>query len=89
MSVCTHTGFVEIDRPTVAEREGAVCPACVAAGTRWVHLRQCLTCGFVGCCDESPMRHARGHAADAGHPVICSYQPDEEWAYCFVDDAEL
>ena len=66
-----------------------MCPACVAAGSAWVHLRQCLTCGHVGCCDESPMRHARGHANDAEHPITCSDQPDEEWADCFVDDAEV
>jgi uncharacterized UBP type Zn finger protein len=64
------------------------CPVCVAEGRDdWVHLRQCLTCGQVGCCDSSPRRHASAHFAESGHPVIRSVEPGESWRWCFVDDA--
>jgi uncharacterized UBP type Zn finger protein len=65
------------------------CEECLAAGSRWVHLRLCLTCGHVGCCDSSPHRHATRHFHDTHHPVIASFEPGEEWAWCFVDKAEL
>jgi uncharacterized UBP type Zn finger protein len=54
-----------------------------------VHLRLCLTCGQVGCCDSSPNRHASRHARTAKHPVVASLEPGERWAWCFVDDTEL
>ena len=60
------------------------CRECLAAGDRWVHLRFCATCGQVGCCDDSVNRHASRHAADAGHPVLCSAEPGENWAWCVV-----
>lgn len=62
------------------------CGECLRIGSPWVHLRVCLTCGQVGCCDSSPMRHARAHAAQAGHPIVRSYEPGEDWRYCFIDD---
>ena len=65
------------------------CEECLRAGTPWVHLRLCLTCGHVGCCDSSPGRHASRHARYEAHPVIASYEPGERWAWCFVDDAEV
>jgi hypothetical protein len=65
------------------------CEDCLQEGSRWVHLRLCLTCGHVGCCDSSPRRHARAHAARAGHPVIQSFEPGEDWRYCFIDDATV
>jgi uncharacterized UBP type Zn finger protein len=52
-----------------------------------VHLRLCLTCGHVGCCDSSPNRHARRHAGLAGHPIVRSFQPGEDWRWCYVDEA--
>jgi ubiquitin-hydrolase Zn-finger-containing protein len=64
---------------------GRECPACVQLATPWVHLRQCLTCGQVGCCDSSPMRHARAHAATTGHFVVRSIEPGESWRWCYVD----
>lgn len=66
-----------------------ICPECVAQGSRWVHLRVCLTCGHVGCCDESPNRHARRHYRNAGHPLIQSMEPGETWRYCYADDVVL
>lgn len=56
-------------------------------GDRWVHLRLCMTCGHVGCCNDSPNRHASAHFRACEHPVIRSYEPGERWAYCYVDDA--
>lgn len=79
---CSHTGEArEVD---YAER---VCPECVARGDRWVHLRICMTCGHVGCCDSSTNRHARAHFEATGHPIIKSIEPGEDWAWCYRDDA--
>ena len=58
-------------------------------GTSWVHLRICLTCGYVGCCDSSPYRHARAHAHADDHPLIASAEPGETWAHCFADDVTV
>lgn len=66
-----------------------VCAACLADGTQWVHLRVCMTCGYVGCCDSSPGRHARRHFDEVGHPVVMSWEPGEDWAWCFVDRVNL
>ena len=63
------------------------CPDCVAVGaTDWVHLRSCLTCGHVGCCDSSPRQHATTHFRQTGHPVMRSIQPGESWRWCFPDE---
>ncbi|MDX6308274.1 MAG: hypothetical protein QOI06_1320 [Nocardioidaceae bacterium] len=63
------------------------CAECLELGTRWLHLRLCLTCGHVGCCDSSPMRHARAHAHQVGHPIIRSFEPGESWRWCYVHEA--
>jgi hypothetical protein len=64
------------------------CQECLAGGwTDWVHLRACLTCGQVGCCDSSPMKHARRHAAGVGHPIVQSFEPGEDWRWCYIDEA--
>lgn len=63
-----------------------VCTACQAIGGTWVHLRQCLTCGRTGCCDNSPNRHATGHFRETGHPMIRSAEPGEAWWWCYVDE---
>jgi uncharacterized UBP type Zn finger protein len=62
------------------------CKECLATGDEWVHLRLCLTCGHVGCCDSSKNKHATKHFHAVKHPVIRSFEPDEEWAYCYVDE---
>ncbi|MET0228360.1 MAG: UBP-type zinc finger domain-containing protein, partial [Actinomycetes bacterium] len=59
---------------------------CLAIGGTWVHLRMCLTCGEVSCCDSSPNRHASCHARADGHPVARSVEPGEEWSWCYVDE---
>ncbi|MDF3289856.1 UBP-type zinc finger domain-containing protein [Streptomyces silvisoli] len=63
------------------------CEECLRLGMGWVHLRLCLTCGHVGCCDSSPGRHARAHAAAIGHPIVRSLQPGEHWRWCFAHEA--
>jgi uncharacterized UBP type Zn finger protein len=67
----------------------AGCAECLALGEPWVHLRICMTCGHVGCCDTSPRRHARAHWDDTGHPLIKSAEPGEDWAWCYIDEAVL
>ncbi|MEU0971066.1 UBP-type zinc finger domain-containing protein [Streptomyces sp. NPDC005917] len=71
----------------VAPRTLDGCEECLRIGSPWVHLRLCLTCGHVGCCDSSPHRHARRHAAADGHPVVASLEPGENWRWCFVHEA--
>lgn len=55
-------------------------------GARWVHLRRCLDCGHIGCCDSSPNKHATAHFRAIGHPVMQSFEPGEHWKWCFVDN---
>ncbi len=81
---CEHE---DASRPVVARAPG--CQACLRAGADWVHLRICLGCGHVGCCDDSPNRHAREHAHVEDHPLVASAEPEETWGYCFVDDVTV
>ncbi|MGY1723327.1 cation:proton antiporter domain-containing protein [Blastococcus sp. SYSU DS0533] len=83
-SGCEHGSS---SRPVVPWAHG--CVGCLREGTEWVHLRVCLACGYVGCCDSSPRRHARAHAAADDHPLIASAEPGESWAYCFVDEVTV
>ncbi len=81
-AACVHSSLA---RPVVASSPG--CQECLAIGQTWVHLRLCLSCGHVGCCDSSVGRHARGHANDDdGHALICSLEPGDDWGYCYLDD---
>jgi phosphoenolpyruvate-protein phosphotransferase len=80
---CEHAANVQ----PVPPRTPTGCEECLAAGSSWVHLRLCLTCGHVGCCDSSPGRHATRHAQASSHPVIASYEPGERWAWCYADQA--
>ncbi|MEU1526939.1 Na+/H+ antiporter [Nocardia rhamnosiphila] len=73
--------------PLVCESDGPdVCAQCVAEGLTWVHLRMCLTCGNIGCCDSSPGNHAAGHYTSTDHPVMRSVEPGEAWRWCYVDE---
>jgi uncharacterized UBP type Zn finger protein len=65
------------------------CEECLKTGSRWVHLRLCLTCGHVGCCDSSPGQHATKHFHASRHAVMASFEAGERWAWCFVDELEL
>lgn len=82
MAACVHMTEVRDVRPSTTEG----CTDCLALGEhRWVHLRECLSCGHVACCDSSPRRHASAHHAVTAHPVIRSFEPGESWRWCFVD----
>jgi uncharacterized UBP type Zn finger protein len=78
---CPHLAGIQQVTPSA---DG--CEDCLRTGDTWFHLRLCLTCGHVGCCDRSPNRHATAHFHASGHPVIRSFEPDETWMWCFVDD---
>jgi hypothetical protein len=65
------------------------CEECLAMGDSWVHLRLCMECGHVGCCDSSKNRHATKHFHGTNHPVIRSFEPGESWGWCFVDEVML
>ena len=78
---CEHMTRI---KPVTPSAKG--CEDCLKTGGRWVHLRLCETCGHVGCCDSSPNRHATKHFQNTRHPVIKSFEPGEEWGYCYVDD---
>jgi CPA2 family monovalent cation:H+ antiporter-2 len=80
---CTHG---EESHAVLPESTG--CVECLRTGSPWVHLRLCLSCGHVGCCDSSPGRHARAHA-ESGHPLVASVEPGDSWAYCFLDDTTV
>ena len=75
--------------PTPHAPRAAGCEECLAAGGRWLHLRLCLSCGHVGCCDDSPSRHASLHFQSSRHPVIQSFEPGEDWGWCYVDQSML
>jgi Na+/H+ antiporter len=81
--LCAHLGEAPVAvRPNTAEG----CEECLRIGTHWVHLRLCLSCGNVGCCDSSPERHATRHFEQVKHPVLRSFEPGESWRWCFVDE---
>jgi CPA1 family monovalent cation:H+ antiporter len=65
------------------------CAECLWEGSRWVHLRECLVCGHVGCCDSSPRQHARAHWRAANHAIVRSFEPGESWAWCYPDELFL
>ena len=82
-AVCTHLDRIEV---TSLPDEIAGCEDCLAIGDSWVHLRMCMTCGKIGCCDSSPNRHATRHANASGHPIIRSAHPGEDWSWCYIDE---
>ncbi len=81
---CRH-----LDEIVVVAPEDAACAACIAEGSHWVHLRMCLICGVVGCCDNSPRQHMSAHNAETGHKLIRSIEPSEQWVWCYEDEAFL
>lgn len=85
-NACAH---VTSETPRTTHRPRPGCEDCLKIGARWVHLRVCLTCGHVACCDSSPNRHATAHFHATKHPVITSAEPGETWAYCYADDQFL
>jgi uncharacterized UBP type Zn finger protein len=81
--ICTHLDQIDL-QVTPSSTEG--CSECLRTGGSWVHLRMCMTCGEVGCCNDSPNRHASKHHEVSGHPIIRSREQGEDWLYCFDDD---
>jgi uncharacterized UBP type Zn finger protein len=77
---CNHREAVREVTPS-----GQGCKECLEMGDTWVHLRLCLTCGHVGCCDNSKNKHATRHFHASGHPIIKSFEPGEDWIWCYVD----
>jgi uncharacterized UBP type Zn finger protein len=85
-TACTHLDTAVVLEPP-EPLEG--CGECLKVGGRWVHLRMCLVCGTVGCCNSSPNRHATAHFHESGHPLIRSAEPGEDWWWCYVDELFL
>jgi len=86
MPTCTHLDQIQItELPESVEG----CEECLKTGDPWLHLRICLVCGKVGCCDDSPNKHATAHARESHHPLIRSLEPGEEWSWCYVDDLAM
>ena len=78
---------VELYRASLnVEPSAEGCEECLQMGDTWMHLRECLICGHVGCCDSSKNKHAHRHADEAGHPIVRSFEPGEDWRWCFVDE---
>ena len=84
-TTCTHLDQIQAVQP----RTPSGCEECLSSGGRWVHLRLCLSCGHVGCCDNSPNKHATKHFHTTGDPIIQSFEPGEDWGWCFKDEAFL
>lgn len=86
MPTCTH-----LDDVVLRELPESVpgCEDCLREGGAWLHLRICLHCGHVGCCDDSPNRHASAHGAASHHAIIRSLEPGEDWSWCFVDEVAM
>jgi|SRR5215218_7024465 len=82
MTTCGHLESIDLDLSPNAEG----CEDCLRTGDTWVHLRVCQQCGHVGCCDSSPNRHATAHFRDTDHPIIRSFEPGEEWFWCYPDE---
>ena len=78
---CTHLDHIRNVAPS-----GNGCVECLRMGSSWVHLRRCTDCGHVGCCDQSPNKHATAHFHATEHPIVQSFEPHEDWYWCYVDD---
>jgi uncharacterized UBP type Zn finger protein len=79
---CKHLAQVRDVQPKTPDG----CEECLESGAEWVHLRLCLECGHVGCCDDSPNRHATKHFHKTKHPVMRSFEPGENWGFCYVEN---
>ena len=85
-SACMHVNEIRDVSPSTPDG----CEDCLATGGRWVHLRLCLSCGHVGCCDSSPNRHARAHAGEVGHGIVEPFgEPGDKWRWCFIDEVQV
>lgn len=78
---CAHLKDIQNVRPSAKG-----CEDCLRIGDTWVHLRLCLSCGHVGCCDSSKNKHATKHSHATHHPLVRSFEPGETWGWCYVDE---
>jgi hypothetical protein len=83
-AACGHLGTIRVVR-----RSADGCEDCLRIGGTWLHLRACMACGHVGCCDQSPNKHASAHWRASTHPIVKSLEPGEEWGWCYPDKAWL
>jgi uncharacterized UBP type Zn finger protein len=79
-AACSHLGLIQNVTPG-----STGCEECLKSGDTWVHLRLCLICGHVGCCDNSKNKHATKHFHATAHPIIRSFEPGETWRWCYID----
>jgi len=86
VGACTHLDQI---KQAITPKTPEGCEECLKIGDSWVHLRLCLTCGHVGCCDSSKNKHATKHFHATNHPIIKSFEPDEDWRWCYVDEIFL
>jgi uncharacterized UBP type Zn finger protein len=84
MAECEHLDQIKVTKTNIH-----VCEECAKSGDPWVHLRMCLECGHVGCCDSSKNRHASKHFEHTAHPLMRSIEPGEKWIWCYVDQVEV
>ena len=82
--ICTHLNQIQTRVPRTKG-----CEECLKMGDGWVHLRMCLSCGHVGCCDSSKNKHATKHYQKSDHPIIKSFEPGEDWRWCYPDELVL
>ena len=85
MKTCTHLDQIRNVKPGTPNG----CEECLKMGDTWVHLRLCLECGHVGCCDSSKNKHATKHFHRTKHPIMKSFEPGENWGWCYIDEVEL
>jgi uncharacterized UBP type Zn finger protein len=83
---CDHVEEATIRK---VKRPADGCEDCLKIGGQWLHLRECLTCGHIGCCDSSPNKHATAHFHATKHPILSSAEPGETWCWCYLDEAML
>lgn len=82
---CSHVSSIK----KISPRTPDGCEECLQSGDQWVHLRLCLSCGHVGCCDSSKNKHASKHARNSQHPIVQSFEPGEDWKWCYVDEVYI
>ncbi len=80
---CAHVNQIRDDWPDL---DNPLCEDCVRMGGNWVSLRRCLSCGHVGCCDSSKNKHATKHFRATDHPIVQSFEPGEDWRWCYFDE---
>jgi uncharacterized UBP type Zn finger protein len=84
-NTCTHLGEIRVVTPRTPQG----CEECLQMGGSWVHLRLCMICGHIGCCDNSPGQHATAHFHATNHPILRSFEPGEDWGWCYPDELML